>query len=797
MIKHNSLLKIIFALLCFCFAWSLQARDYISHSYNAGQLIIQADDGKIIVRVLANNAIETEFQPEGKKHPASFSLLPELTTSPAQLLNNKHQLVLKTSELQAFIQKSPLTISYLDKHQQLIVKEQGFFSGENGSGVKFKISDDEKLLGGGERVLGMDRRGHRLPLYNKPHGDYSTYSEQMNYSLPGVISSKKYLLMFDNAAKGWMDLAKTEANTVSFEAVGGRLAYYIVADTDYKNIINTYTQLTGKQPMPPRWAFGYLASRFGYRNEQEATNLVSKFAEDDFPLDAIIFDLYWFGKDIKGHMGNLQWDREAFPQPEKMMADFQQQGINTVLITEPFILTSSKKWQDAVDNQVLAKDSSGQAQTFDFYFGHTGIVDVFDDKAKQWFWNIYQGLMKQGVAGWWGDLGEPEVHPDDIIHKAGRGDEIHNAFGHEWAKLIYENQKVDFPDKRLFLFMRAGFAGSQRYGLIPWTGDVQRGWGGLKGQVELSLQMGLMGLAYTHSDLGGFVGDNWDAEAYIRWLQYGVFQPIYRPHGLENIAPEPVFHDQQTKDIIRRYVHLRYQLIPYLYTMSFENSQSGMPLMRPLFLQEQNNLELINNNSAYMWGDALLVSPVTTAGVKHQSVYLPAGEWFDFWDDTRYLGGAEHKIPVNLETIPVLVKAGSFIPMVETVTNAANYTSNQLTLHYYHSNSINQASGYMYEDDGETPEAFAKGLYERLNFTAEHTNNNLKINLAAKRPNTAYDGMPAQRQIKLVIHNIAEPNSVLLNQTNLVHKSTYLPYLKQLVVEFEWNHQAIDLIVKN
>ena len=385
----------------------------------------------------------------------------------------------------------------------------------------------------------------------------------MYYGLPAVVSSDKYMIVFDNSASGWLDIGETEPDTLQFEAVGGRTAYLVIAGDDYPALIRNYTDVTGRQPLPPRWAFGNFASRFGYRSEGELRDVVRRFRRQDIPLDAVVIDIYWFGPDIQGHMGNLDWDREAWPTPEDMIADLDRDGVKTIVVTEPFILSTSKRWQDAVNHGALAKDASGDPFRFDFYFGNTGLVDVFDETARDWFWQHYRMLFDQGIAGTWGDLGEPEVHPAQARHflseagiEAG-ADEVHNAFGHEWTRMVYENQVANYPDVRPMIMMRSGFAGTQRYGVIPWTGDVARSWGGLKPQVELSLSMGLSGLAYTHSDLGGFTHgvppdhfEPLDQELYIRWLQYGVFQPVYRPHAQDGVPPEPVFQDRETRKSI-------------------------------------------------------------------------------------------------------------------------------------------------------------------------------------------------------------------------------------------------------
>lgn len=787
---------------------SLQARDYRSHEHlrssQGQQLRIQADDGALTLRFVSNQAIEVVFEAAGETAPASQSLIPTSTPiAPTRVIETEQHLVFGNGLLEADIRKAPLQISYRYKGKLLVRETDGLFRSRDPQtqgetrGASFRLDAQEKLLGGGERVMGMDRRGQRLPLYNQPHGEYSTHSQQMNYSLPGVLSSNQYLLMFDNAAKGWLDLGRTRADELRFEAVGGRHAYYLVAGDGFADITQAYVQITGTQPMPPRWAFGYLASRFGYHTQAEAEATVRRFKQEQFPLDGIIFDLYWFGKNIQGHMGNLDWDRQAFPQPEKMMASFKRQGIETVLITEPFVLTTSSKWQDALKHNAMAKTATGQPATFDFYFGNTGLVDVFHPAGRDWFWQQYRRLMQQGASGWWGDLGEPELHPSFVQHATGSADEVHNAYGHEWASLIHAGMAKDFPERRLFLLMRSGFAGSQRYGLIPWTGDVNRGWGGLQAQVELSLSMGIMGLAYTHSDLGGFASQEWDAEAYTRWLQYGVFQPIYRPHGIEPLAPEPVFHSAEIKNRLRPFVQLRYRLMPYLYTMAFDNSRTGMPLMRPLFFAD-NNPALMSVKDAYLWGDAFLVAPVTAAGISQQTLPAPKGIWFDLWSDQPYTGGDKITVPVTADTIPVLVRAGAFIPQRRAITNAAHYSSKALELHYYHHPSITSASGKMYEDDGSTPNAHAKGLYELLNFASRYQPaQGLTIDLSSERPAKAYKGRPQKRSITLVIHNAEAPGAITLNGTRLRPKQVdYQAEQRLLTLRFNWNHQALAIQVE-
>ncbi|WP_042152716.1 MULTISPECIES: TIM-barrel domain-containing protein [unclassified Pseudoalteromonas] len=804
-------------------SWQVNARDYISHQLNGQELNITTTEGKVRLWAISEHAFEVLYFNQDKKPFPSFAIDMQSISKNKQnfvtVSNSLNKLTFKNGNLTAVINKVPFDISYFNKDQLLTSEKSTFKNKKSTPDFRFTLTDTEKLLGTGERVLGMDRRGQRLPLYNRAHYGYTTYSEQMNFSIPAVISDKKYLILFDNTANGWVDTGKTQANTLQFEAMGGRNAYLIIAGETYPKLINNYVNITGKQPLPPRWALGNHASRFGYKSQAEVIDTINKYQEEDIPVDSIILDLYWFGKDIKGHMGNLDWDHNTFPDPEKMIKDLKSNGVNTVLITEPFILKGSKMWQSAVGNGVLAIDAiTGEAKTYDFYFGHTALIDVFNNDAKHWFASVYKRLADQGVAGVWGDLGEPEVHPADIQHKLSdhndlisTGDEIHNTYGHEWAKLVKNTLTAHAPEQRPFMIMRSGFAGSQKYGMIPWTGDVSRSWDGLKPQVELSLQMSLLGMAYTHSDLGGFAGgESFDKEMYIRWLQYGVFQPIYRPHGQDNIAPEPIFHDAETKNIIRKFIKLRYKMLPYNYTLAYENAITGMPLMRPMFFNDERNSALIDEKEQYFWGDSFLVKPVTEAAINSIEVDLPKGNWFDYFSDNIYQGNQTISYPLTLNTIPVLVKAGSIIPSVKAVSSTQYYSSEVLKLDYYFDKTIKSSKGHMYEDDGNSADPIKNKQFELLNFEAStlfHTDQ-LTIALSRSEKGTGYSTMPQQRSVELVIHNWRKDNNKVLFNENMLKQQATLKSLSlvdeglvynvnnnTLTIKIKWDHTDSSITV--
>lgn len=766
----NSMRKyLIISLLLFLFLFASQAqpvgRQFREVKLKDESVEITVSDGRYMITPCSDNIIHTEFLPEGHEvKDFSFAVAGKKSmVNSFHLLDEGNNIILSSGGMQVRFTKQPFSVSYYFNDKLLITEKAGFRL-DSLQKINFSIGPNEVLYGGGARVLGMNHRGQRLMLYNRAHYGYETHSELMNYTLPLFYSSNLYGLLFDNASLGWLDLDSEGNNEVSYETIGGIPNYYVIAGSDWFDLVKQYTLLTGRQPIIPRWALGNFSSRFGYHSQVETENVVKQFAKENIPLDAVVIDIYWFGKDIQGSMGNLKWYADSFPHPQRMMKRFAKKNIKTILVTEPFILTTSGRWQEAVDKGVLATDSTGNPFTYDFYFGNTGLIDIFKPEAKRWFWDIYKDLIKQGVDGWWGDLGEPEVHPPELQHVSGSADELHNAYGHEWAKMIYEGYRRDFPDTRPFILMRSGYAGSQRYGMVPWTGDVSRSWGGLKPQPEIALQMGMQGLAYMHSDLGGFAGaDTLDNELYVRWLQYGVFQPIFRPHAQEHLPAEPVFQNPATRQLAKKAIELRYSLLPYNYNLVFKNNQTGVPLMIPLFFNEPENARLLTYDSAYMWGSAFLISPVKSPGLASQQVYFPKGnQWTDFYTGKQFEGGSTNMIALQPDHIPVFVKGGAFIPMVKPMQTTADYSLDNFEMHFYRDTTVHHSTYTLYNDDGKTPGAFAKGLYEIMDFTAVTSDSTLVISMIKSK------GLPRfineNYLVELVVHNLNEkPQTLLLN----------------------------------
>ncbi|NVO21208.1 MAG: DUF5110 domain-containing protein [Bacteroidetes bacterium] len=756
---------------------------------------VTTDHGMVTIRTYADNILGIGFSPSGNvNEDSSHAVVAKPVAISSKSCKVGKGEILKSGDISVYANSDPYYLAFIYKGDTILQEEDGFFQQPGNSGVRFRLGKDEAIYGAGERALPMNRRGNRFSLYNRPFYGYEYGAAMLNYSMPLTFSSRKYAVLFDNPAKGYVDIGKTESNVQEWGTSGGTLRYFVIAGKDWQEITKSYTALTGRQSLPPRWVFGNLQSRMAYRNQLETDSIVSLMRKKNFPVDAVILDFYWFGDSIQGHLGNLDWYRKAWPDPVGMINKFKKEGIKTILITEPYVIDTVANYADAASKGVFVTDSLGHPyKDKQFYFGTGSLIDIFKPEARDWFWSKYKKQIDNGVAAWWGDLGEPESHPADIHHSIGTADQVHNIFGHYWDRMLFEKYKQNYPGTRLFHLQRSGFAGSQRYSAFPWTGDVSRSWGGLKAQLPLLLTMSMSGLGYIHSDAGGFAQGLKDDELYTRWLQFAVFTPILRPHG-SGIPSEPVYWSEKTQDIVRKYMELRYSLLPYNYTLAWENATSGTPLMRPLFYNYPGDTTAVAIGDQYMWGDHMMVVAITDKGATSKKIYLPAGNWIDFNTAKQYKGGEWIDYQLSIENIPVFVKTGSFIPMTKPVHSTDLYTSEEYIVRYYPSQA---AEFTQYEDDGTDNQAMAKGKFELIHYEAKQDSHIIVISLSKKGN---WTGMPVNRKMTFKVFRDIAPAKVLINGKPIpVSHSTKAGVsswqLKDgwLDISFSWNGQPVKI----
>lgn len=698
--------------------------------------------------------------------------------------------VVSGTEIKTVVYGKSITLNISSKVVEYIqgttkLTSTGAYLNTQYKGVTFSIADStEQFYGAGERALLQNRRGKKLVLYNNPWYGYEYGADNLNYSVPFIMSSKGYAIFFDNPSKGYFDIGLSNPNSLEAAFVSGELTYYIVFGKNADEILQHYQQLVGTQPIPPRWAMGNFISRFGYRSQAQADSVIQKMKDEQFPADGIILDLFWFGDSIQHTLGNLDWtNKTKWPNPKKMITDWRKQNLKTIIITEPFILKNTRTYNESL--KYHAVDSLGNPYTLtDFYFGYGGIVDVFRKDAQEWFKKVYRAQTANGVSGWWTDLGEPEKHPNDLYHnlkdlgfkRLFKADEVHNIFGHYWNKMLFDYYAKEHPNTRLFHLNRSGYAGSPRYSIFPWTGDISRSWNGLKAQLPVILGMNLSGIPYTHSDAGGFTTTfNKDAELYTRWLELSVFTPIFRPHtaalgdlnppGSLDVPSEPALWDEPTKSIARSLIQLRYNLTPYNYTLAYQQSKNGKLLVRPMFYESFADTNLLKAESQFMWGDNILVAPVIKQGDVIKNIYFPKGKWYDFVRNKYYEGGQWVTDSAAIDEIPFFIKQGGFVPMVAGFNTMDKYNTSNLSILYFP--AAEKTYYEMYDDDGLTNKSIEKKQFELLQMNGQ--NKDGKISIALKSNGGKFIGRPAIRTIRFYLAGInAKPSSITYNNKAMI-----------------------------
>ncbi len=739
---------------------------------------VETTEGKWQFSIYPNRIIKASFKPAGstRNEQVSDAVIAKPVLIKASFKTGKTNSTISWNN-KSFLEVNNEGVAITPQKGITVSLLKTFYTDDK-RGFSFSLKPGEMIFGTGERSVPLNRRGYKLALNNAPAYGYSLNAESLNYSVPFILSNEHYAVFFDNPSKGWLDIGKTDPQILEYSVSSGELSFYIIPGKSYDEIMASYHVLVGTQPLPPRWAMGNLMSRFGYRDEKQTKEIIALMKKDSVPFDAVIFDLFWFGDSIKKTIGNLEWvNKKAWPDPKKMIADFKKQHIRTILITEPFVLNTSLNYNQSKVYHAI--DSAGNPYVLkEFYFGEGGIIDIFRKDAQQWFYKKYKAQMNIGVAGWWGDLGEPETHPANVYHnlrdlgflrKFASG-EIHNIYGHFWSKMLYDHFKKDYPQQRLFHLNRSGYVGSPRFSSFPWSGDVSRSWDGLEGQLPLIQGMSISGIPYIHSDAGGFAGGDGDEELYVRWLQFAAFTPIYRPHGtafgnleanVKDIPSEASLWPEPTKSLAREAAKTRYKWMPYNYNLSYLQTIKGKPLVMPMFFLNNKDSNLYKATDQYMWGDEIMVVPVTDKGQLSKTFYIPDGEWTNMNDMKTYKGPTwftDSSITMNV--IPVLAKEGSFIPLLPGMQNTAEYNAKTLEVIYIPSQKPSEYS--LYEDDGENANAIKNKLYELTTFKSSGIANSTTINIQSN--GGKYAGQAVTRKMMLTIPNIpAKPNEIKIN----------------------------------
>lgn len=587
--------------------------------------------------------------------------------------------------------------------------------------------DVVKTMTGSEYFYGL---GDKTGFLNKRHYDYEMWNtdnpapqvdcfKALYKSIPFFMTltdTHVYGIFLDNTFKTYFNMAQESQDYYWFAGDAGNLDYYYIAGDSMKEVLQEYTYLTGTHPLPQKWTLGYHQSRWGYVYQEDMEEIASGMRNNDIPCDVLHFDI-----DYMDNYKVFTWNQDRYHgDPEGFLKRLTDDGFKPVTINDPGVKQEEGYYvyEEGVKNGYFAKTPEGEVYINAVWPGDSSFPDFGNPATREWWGDKQQFLLDKGVRGIWNDMNEPTSFkgplPDDVVFTDDGREidhtEMHNIYGHLMAKATY-NALKKLDGRRPFVITRACYAGTQKYS-TGWTGDNVSMWGHIQMAIPQLCNLGLSGMPFVGTDIGGFGADT-TPELLTRWVQVGCFSPLFRNHSALGTRPqEPWQFGEEVLNIYRKYVKLRYRLIPYFYDLFYEEEKTGAPIMRPLVFNYEKDKVARNCNDEFMIGDRILVAPVVDQGKDHRMVYLPEGEWYDYWTKEKLTGPTWFIREAPLDTCPIYVKAGSVIPMMEDQSYVGQKENDTLILDVYPGEGVWDH----YLDNGENFD-YQEGKYHQYRFT--------------------------------------------------------------------------------
>lgn len=787
-----------------------------SYVINSNKVIFNCENNaKVLLQYCSDEVIKVWISADGsfKRNNVSFAVINEDLGWNGNLKVNEETSAYEifTASLRIRINKAPFKLQIFDKYQKLIFNDfndRGFVKKGNHISAYKTLKSDEQFFGLGEKSGTLNRRGKSYKMWNSDQPCYGVNEDPLYKSIPFFMSSNHFGIFFDNTYKTEFKFGSESNDYYSFEAASGEMIYYFMYGNDYKQIIENYTALTGKPIMPPKWAFGFSQCRGNYTREDQAREVAAEFRRRKIPCDIIYQDIGW----TEG-LQDFDWRKNNYVNPKGMVKDLSDMGFKMIVSQDPVISQANRRqWKEADDLGYFAKDIRTD-KSYDMpwpWGGNCGVVDFTKPEVADWWGEYQQKPLNDGVKGFWTDMGEPAWSNEDaedrlnMKHHLGMHNEIHNVYGFTWDKVVTEQFYKRNPNKRIFQMTRAAYAGLQRY-TFGWSGDsgngsnVLDGWKQMADQIPVGLSAGMGIIPFWTCDISGYCGDIKDydamAELYVRWMQFGVFNPLSRAHHEGGNAVEPWKFGTEAENSSRKSIELKYRLFPYIYTYAREAHDTGMPLMRALFLEYPNDKETFKLDGQFLFGKELLVAPVVDQGAVTKEVYLPEGEWIDFNNkQNKYKGGQWITVDAPLNTIPVFVKKGSIIPQMPVMQFIGEKAVYPITFDIFPANLNKEASFTLYEDDGESRD-YEKDIYCKTRITSKSTDEEIQITVAEREAEGFQPVGP--RNFLLKIYGTAKPKDVFINGQKL-KLVKYQSIEKGLETEFKkrnWSWDEAEKII--
>ena len=740
---------------------SAQEASRLSSQSVPGGLQVSAGGVTLRVTALRDDVLRvTAAHGAALPEQASWAVLPEALAATVPVRALTGEAGFSTSAMAVRIGRD-LRITVLDPQGNVLAEDAAPVRWE---GTSFHVAkrkhDDDHFFGLGDKPGPLDRAGEAFVMWNTDNFGWQESTDPIYKSIPFFLNmrgGRAMGVLFDNTFRTFFDFGREDVNRYSFSAPDGPMTYYVLAGPDPKHVVESYAWLTGKTPLPPLWSLGFQQSRYSYETETRLMEVAHRLRSDHIPADALYLDI-----DYQVHNRPFTVDEVKFPAFSKMVAELAHEKFHLVVITDLHIAKLPDAGYTPYDSGIagdhFVKNPDGSVFSGIVWPGPSVFPDFTQTASRAWWGTLYTQFAKDGVAGFWNDMNEPAVFnvpsktmPDDVQHRIDEPGfqkrtathlEIHNVYGMENVRGTYEGLLKLEPDTRPFVLTRASYAGGQRYS-ATWTGDNSATWNHLRQTTPQLENLGLSGFALAGADVGGFAGSP-PPDLLTKWIEVAAFQPIDRDHSAKGTRDhEPWVDGPEALAIRRRFIEERYRLMPYLYTVTEEMSRTGLPIVRPLFLEfphatpDGHPLDL-EATAEFLLGSSVLVAPSPSPEeVAPYEVRLPPGGWYDYWTGEHLLasaGGARDleqrdavlaaakpiMITPRLAELPVYVRAGTILPMQPLVESTEDQPAGPLTLRIYAPGEAGAATqpcaGSLYLDDGKSF-AYRAGKLLRMSFT--------------------------------------------------------------------------------
>lgn len=658
---------------------------------------------------------------------------------------DEEKFTIYTAFLDIIITKHRLLVTILDKEGKVVIDDEKGFHWEEHKDyggeivmMSKKVQSGEHFFGLGDKPTDLNLRGKRFELWGKDTYGFMKNADPLYKNIPfflGLHHKIGYGVLFDNSFRTFFDFGFERKNVYSYWAHGGEMNYYFIYGPELMDVVETYTNMTGKPELPPLWSLGYHQCKWSYYPEKVVKNIAAEFRKRSIPCDALYLDI-----DYMDGFRCFTWNKDYFPDPKGLTNELSKDGYKLVVIIDPGIKIDKNYWvyQEAIEKDYFCKRQDGPLMRGSVWPGKCNFPDFTNPEVREWWSGLFKGLIETGVRGVWNDMNEPavfeiETFPNDVRHNYD-GDpcshrKAHNVFGMQMAKATYDGIKRFLaPNYRPFNITRSAYSGIQKYSSV-WTGDNVASWEHLWLANVMCQRLAVSGISFCGSDIGGFI-ETPSGEMYIRWLQLGIFHAFCRTHSSgDHGDQEPWSFGEEYAELAKKTIELRYRLLPYLYTTFWQYSKFGTPFLRPLTFLDQSDTETYFRQDEFGVGDNLLVIPVTQAEADGRWLYLPSGVWYYFWDDERFHGNMEVWAEADLNRVPIFVRAGSVIPMYPVMQYVGEIELKELILHaYYYTKSH---TSVVYEDSGDGY-GYEQGQYNVRTFNTSGSDNQFVIEHSAQ-----------------------------------------------------------------